>query len=195
MFRSSSEPAPHCWEPPVGGPIAEPLVPRLIAMFGLRACWYESFPFDLQLPRIEPRRIVLPADEPGVSSWSLDLGVELPVRCCGLTLGRYVLVPASPTTGVDFSPASRAEAISMVVPVGALIAASMIAESEGTAPSWFTTPPVADSAFSRGGGPVAPNLGQLPTTSGEVSTGRRSHQRTVARRLRRTSRRGLGDLK
>src|SRR5438445_13609558 len=89
MFGSSSEPVAEYWEPPVGGAIAEPLVPRLIAMFGLRACWFESFPFDVQLPRIEPGRIVLGADEPGTSSWSLDLGVELPVRHCGLTIGRY----------------------------------------------------------------------------------------------------------
>ena len=122
MFGSSSEPAAEYWEPPVAGAIAEPLVPRLIAMFGLRACWFESFPFDVQLPRIEPGRIVLAADEPGIASWSLDLGVELPVRFCGLTIGRYVLVPASPTTGVDFSPTRRAEALSMVAPVGSLIA-------------------------------------------------------------------------
>src|SRR4029077_2664586 len=93
MFGSSSKPSPDCWEPTVGGAAAEPLVPRLIAMFGLRTCWFESFPFDVQLPRIEPGRIVLPADEPGVPSWSFDIGVELPVRCSGLTLGRYVLVP------------------------------------------------------------------------------------------------------
>ncbi|MGZ4115388.1 MAG: amino acid kinase family protein, partial [Actinomycetota bacterium] len=39
--------------------IAEPYVPRLIALLGLRACWYESFPFGVQLPRIEPGRVVL----------------------------------------------------------------------------------------------------------------------------------------
>ena len=173
MFGSTSEPAPDCWEPPVGGSIAEPFVPQLIVLFGLRACWYESFPFDLQLPRIEPGRIVLPSDEPGVSSWSLDLGVELPVRYRGLTLGRYVLVPASPTIGVDFSPASRAEAISMVVPVGALIAEVLIAGSR----------------------PVAPNPGRRPASSGDVSVGTRSHRRRVTRRrLRRTPRRGRGDL-
>jgi hypothetical protein len=182
MFGSSSEPAPDCWEPPVGGSIAEPFVPRLIVLFGLRACWFESFPFDVQLPRIEPGRIVLPADEPGVTSWSLDMGVELPVRYCGLTLGRYVLVSASPTTGVDFSPASRAEAISMVVPVGALIAEAMIAESEGTAATWSAAPR------------VAPNPDQRPSTSGDASMRGRSHRRTVARQLRRTSRGGRGDL-
>ena len=45
------------------------------------------------------------------------------------------------TTGVDFSPASRAEAISMIAPVGSLVATAMIAESEGPAPSWNAAPP------------------------------------------------------
>jgi hypothetical protein len=130
MFRSSSRSAPDCRESSIGGSIAEPFVPRLIAMLGLRACWFEPFPFDVQLPRIERGRIVLPADEPGISSWSLELGVELPLRHRALTVGRFVLVPLSPTTGVDFSPASRAGAIEMVAPVGSLIAAAMVAESE-----------------------------------------------------------------
>jgi hypothetical protein len=117
------------WEPPTGGSIADPYVPRLIALLGLRACWYESFPFDAQLPRIEPGRIVLPADEPGVAPWCVDLGVELPVRHCGLTVGRYVLIAASPTTGVDFSPSLRADAIAMTASVGSRIAAAMICEN------------------------------------------------------------------
>jgi len=117
------------WDPPTGGSIAEPFVPRLIALFGLRACWYESFPFDVQLPRIEPGRIVLPADEPGLAPWSLDLGIELPVRHGLLTIGRYVLAPASRTTGVVFTPARRADAIALISPVGSLIAAAMIAET------------------------------------------------------------------
>ena len=188
MFGSLSEPAPQCWEPPFGGAIAEPLVPRLIAMFGLRACWFESFPFDVQLPRIEPGRIVLPVDEPGTSSWSLDLGVELPVRHSGLTIGRYVLVPAAATTGVDFSPASRAEALSMVAPVGSVIAAAMIAESEGTATS-VSTPPTADAAFSGGGRPLARSAGQGP-----VHTGTRTHRRIAARWPRRAARRARRGL-
>src|SRR5437016_13149966 len=53
---------------------------RLAGMFDLRACWFESFPFDAQLPRIEPGRIVLPGAEPGVEPWSCDQGVELPVH-------------------------------------------------------------------------------------------------------------------
>jgi hypothetical protein len=167
MFGSSSERLPDGWEPPVGGPIAEPLVPELIVLFGLRACWFESFPFDVQLPRIEPGRIVLPADEPGVSSWSLHLGVELPVRYCGLTVGRYVLVAASPTSGVDFSPAVRDEAIAMVAPVGTLIAACII-EGKGTATSL------------RVAQPLAPNSGQ------ELTTNRRHHRLSVARRRPRT---------
>ena len=98
-------------------------------MFGLHACWFEQFPFDVQLPRIEPGRIVLPAVEPGVAPWSLDAGVELPVRFSGLTLGRFVLVPASPTSGVGFPPSRRTEAILMAERVGRVVGTSMLAES------------------------------------------------------------------
>jgi hypothetical protein len=98
-------------------------------MFGLRACWFESFPFDAQLPRIEPGRIVLPADEPGVASWSGEVAIELPVRHCGLSLGRFVLVPASPTTGVGFSVTARDHAMSMAASVGMRIAADIGAEA------------------------------------------------------------------
>jgi len=109
--------------------LLEDTAARLVRMFGLRACWFEPFPFDAQLPRIEPGRIVLPAAEPGVEPWSCDKGVELPVRSNGLTLGRFVLVPATPTTGVVFSHVDRAEAIAMVDPVGEVIAAALLAET------------------------------------------------------------------
>lgn len=154
MFTSSSEPAPESWEPPVGAAIAEPMVPRLCAMFGLRACWYESFPFDPQLPRIEPGRIVLPAEEPGVASWAGEIGIELPVRHDGLTIGRYVLVPAQPTTGVEFPPTRRAEAIAMIAEVGPAIAAMMVAEGPDT-----PTPrprPGLDRPIPRAGGSPGP---------------------------------------
>jgi hypothetical protein len=136
---------PDCWESAVGGPIAEATV-RLIVLLGLRTCWFEPFPFDAQLPRIEPGRIVLPADEPGVASWSLGPGVELPVRHDGLTVGRFVLVSVSPTAGVGFSPSERDEAISTVVPVGALIAAALIADRE---PVTISTDPGAGALARR----------------------------------------------
>jgi hypothetical protein len=132
MFGSSPDPAPERWEPPVGGAIAEPTVPALIALLGLRACRYESFPFDGLLPRIEPGKIVLPADEPGVASWSGEAGVELPVRHGDLTLGRYVLVPSSPTTGIGLSVTARAEAMALAADVGARLAAALVAEDEGS---------------------------------------------------------------
>jgi hypothetical protein len=109
-------------------PLVEATASRLVAMFGLRSCSFEPFPFDRQLPRIEPGRVILPGTEPGVERWSCDKGVELPVRFTGLTLGRFVLVPAMPTTGVGFSHVDRAEAIAMAESVGQVIAAALLAE-------------------------------------------------------------------
>jgi hypothetical protein len=100
-------------------------------MLGLQACWFEPFPFDAQLPRIEDGRILLPATEPGVAPWSYGLGIELPVRFGDLTVGRFVLVPEMPTTGVGFSPACRAEAISMADAVGLEVATALLNEPAG----------------------------------------------------------------
>ena len=84
---------------------------RLMGTLPVDACWFEPFPFDEQLPRIETGRIVLPAEEPGVAPWQGRGGVELPVRSRGLTLGRFVLIPAEPTCGVSLPPSARARAI------------------------------------------------------------------------------------
>jgi hypothetical protein len=111
--------------------VVEAAAERLVAMFDLQDCWFESFPFDAQLPRIEPGRIVLPAAEPGVAPWSFGLGVELPVRFRGLTLGRFVLVPTTPTTGVVFPPGLRTEAIAMAIDVATAVAASLLNETAG----------------------------------------------------------------
>ena len=94
-------------------------------------CWFEPFPFDAQLPRIEPGRILLPAAEPGVAPWTFGLAVELPVRCEGLTLGRFVLVPAQPTCGVALSVEGRAEAIAWAADAGAELAAALLNEPAG----------------------------------------------------------------
>ena len=107
MFGSSRGAVPDSPESPAHESPIDATASRFMELFGLDACWYEPFPFDRQLPRIEPGRIVLPATEPGIEPWSCDLGVELPVRFSGLTLGRFVLVPSSPTVGVAFSPAAR----------------------------------------------------------------------------------------
>ncbi len=64
-------------------------------MLELCACRFEPFPFEVQLPRIEPGRIVIPVEEPGIAAWSGQAGVELPVHLSGLTVGRFVLVPAT----------------------------------------------------------------------------------------------------
>ena len=98
---------------PTGGSEFETVAARLVAMFELRACWYEPFPYDAQLPRLEPGRVVLPAKEPGVEPWVLGAGIELPVRLGDLTLGRFVLLPAGDTCGVSLAPAGRARALRM----------------------------------------------------------------------------------
>ena len=109
------------------GPVVDSIASRLTAMFALRDCWYEPFPFDEQLPRIEPGRILLPAAEPGVRPWTLDRGIELPVRYEGLTLGRFVLVPATATSGVALSPAGRDRALTLAARTAPAIAASLLA--------------------------------------------------------------------
>jgi hypothetical protein len=98
---------------------------QLASMFGLRACWYEPFPFDSQLPRIEPGSILLPAIEPGIEWWRLNRGIELPVRSQGLTLGRFVLVPEVSTSGVALPPQARARAIEMAAAIAPRIAANV----------------------------------------------------------------------
>jgi hypothetical protein len=98
---------------------------RLIAMFDLRGCRFEPFPFDSQLPRIETGRIVLPEAEPGLEPWSLDAGVELPIRCRGLTVGRYVLLPRTRTAGVALSPRLRRDAIALAAELGDAVVARM----------------------------------------------------------------------
>ena len=132
MLESSSRgSAPDLSEQLSREPVVEATAARLASRLGLQACWFEAFPFDAQLPRIEPGRIVLPAAEPGVAPWSFGLGVELPVRFAGLTLGRFVLVPARPTTGIGFSPSARTAAISMAENVGAELATVMLNETAG----------------------------------------------------------------
>jgi hypothetical protein len=134
MLGSSFERAPNWWQSSATEPLLYAAATGLVAKFGLRACRFEPFPFDFQLPRIEPGRITLPSAEPGIASWSGEPGVELPVRYCGLTVGRFVLVPGSPTTGVAFSPTDRAEAISTMVDLGRVLAAAMLADPSDGGP-------------------------------------------------------------
>jgi hypothetical protein len=101
----------------------------LCALFDLRACWFEPFPFDAQLPRIEPGRVVLPAAEPGVAPWRLGAGVELPVRLGDVVLGRFVLVARARTCGVSFSSTGRADAIRLAERVAPAIAESILADA------------------------------------------------------------------
>ena len=103
---------------------------RLTAMFGLRDCWFEGFPFAVQLPRIEPGRIVLPRREPGLAPWHLDLGIELPVHACGLTLGRFVLVPSSHTVGLALPLSQRAVAIEIAGDIAGWLEHQMRTEAQ-----------------------------------------------------------------
>ena len=70
---------------------------------------------------------MLPTPEPGVAPCS-DLGVELPVRANGLTVGRFVLQPNTHTVGVVFAPTARDRVIAMAERVGPPYVASMIGE-------------------------------------------------------------------
>jgi len=120
---------------------------ELTARFELRACWFEPFPFDRLLPRIEPGRIVVPAAEPGAQSfteWLPTHGVELPVRYGALTLGRYVLVPRVCTCGVALAAASRKHAFAGARLVGEELARRWTVtdprvSAEREVPSWPTS--------------------------------------------------------
>ncbi len=97
----------------------------IAGLLDLRACWFELFPFDVLLPRIEQGRIVVPAPEPGLAPCS-SLGVELPVRVNGLTVGRFVLIPLLPSAGVIFSPTARDQASALASQAGPLLAAALM---------------------------------------------------------------------
>jgi hypothetical protein len=98
---------------------------EMTVMLELRACWFEPFPFDTQLPRIEQGRIVLPRAEPGVAPWS-DAGVELPVVANDLTVGRFVLEPSAGSVGAVFSPTARERAVAMADELAASVAVALI---------------------------------------------------------------------
>ena len=117
---------------------------EITALLDLKACWFEPFPFDVVLPRIEHGRIVLPVPEPGLAAWS-DAGVELPVRWNGLTLGRFVLQPGEPTVGVGFCPTARDRVLVMATEVGAPLAAAL---TRGEASQLRGLPPVTSAPRS-----------------------------------------------
>ncbi len=137
MGRASLRDAQAATEVPTGSSV-EDVVARtaveIAMLLDLRACFYEPFPFDGLLPRIEQGRIVLPTPEPGVAPCSAA-GVELPVRVNGLTLGRFVLIPAKPSVGVAFLPSARDRAVALAERTGPLLAAALLA---GEGPSSFT---------------------------------------------------------
>jgi len=98
---------------------------EMTVMLDLRGCWFEPFPFDRQLPRIEQGRIVLPPAEPGIAPWS-DAGVELPVVANGLTVGRFVLEPSVGSVGAVFSPTVRERAVAMADDLAPSVAVAVI---------------------------------------------------------------------
>src|SRR5262249_3852530 len=101
---------------------------RLVSLLGLRACRFEPFPFDDLLPRIEPGRIVLPAEEPALGPWTIGHGVELTVRCNDLPLGRFVLISSEPTVGLAFPPTAREAALMVADRFGADLGQTWMAE-------------------------------------------------------------------
>jgi hypothetical protein len=128
----------------VSGDLVTQVADELAAHLDLRACWFEPFPFDTLLPRIEPGRIVVPAAEPGIRpyfEWQASDGVELPVRYEALTLGRFVLVPQVSTCGVALGLDARKSAIAVARLVGNELVRRWTgtdprASAEREAPSW-----------------------------------------------------------
>ena len=112
----------------VFSPDALVVADQLVSLLGLRACWFEPFPFDELLPRIEPGRVVLPPEEPALGPWTIDHGVELAVRCNGLPLGRFVLISGEPTVGVAFPPGARDAALVVADRFGAELGRAWVAE-------------------------------------------------------------------
>jgi ABC-type amino acid transport substrate-binding protein len=142
MGRASLREAQAPTETPPDSTIDE-VVARTAAeiamMLDLRACWYEPFPFDGLLPRIEQGRILLPAAEPGVAPCS-TAGVELPVRVNNLTLGRFVLIPPKPSVGVAFLPSARDRAVALAEQTGPAVAAALLSGDGPAAPATGTGP-------------------------------------------------------
>jgi hypothetical protein len=128
MHRTALHDAQAAYEPPRDATIDDLLVEtsrKIAGLLDLQACWFEPFPFDTLLPRIERGRIVLPTPEPGVAPCA-DAGIELPVRATGLTLGRFVLVPQQPSVGVAFAPSARERVIALAALAGPLVAHALI---------------------------------------------------------------------
>jgi hypothetical protein len=129
MHRTSTRSAGSENHTPRDAPV-EDLVARaaveITALLDLQACWFEPFPFDTLLPRIEDGRIVLPVPEPGVAPWSDAGGVELPVRSNGLSVGRFVLQPGAATVGVRFPPTARDRAIAIAGQLGPAVAVALV---------------------------------------------------------------------
>ena len=128
MHRVSLQETLAAYQPPPDATIDDVLVEtgrKIAGLLDLQACWFEPFPFDTLLPRIEQGRIVLPTPEPGVAPCA-GAGIELPVRATGLTLGRFVLVPQAPSVGVAFAPSARERAIALAAEAGPLVAHALI---------------------------------------------------------------------
>jgi hypothetical protein len=97
---------------------------ELTELFELRACWFEPFPFDTALPRIEPGRITVPSDEPGHPPVAYT-SIELPVRLEGLPVGRIVLLPSAQTVRFVASPSARDTALELAAVLAGPVAAAL----------------------------------------------------------------------
>jgi hypothetical protein len=107
------------------------------ARLDLAQCWFEQWPFDALLPRLERGRIVLPADVVGARSyaaWRAEDGIEVPVRIQELQVGRFVLVARAATAGVALPATSRDRALDIAEGCASALAARL---TEGVC-SWST---------------------------------------------------------
>jgi hypothetical protein len=117
-------------DPSAPAMLADEFAAHLVDRLGLRACRFEAFPFDRRLPQLEPERIVLPAQAPGVqpfTAWRSENGIELMVRFRRHVLGRFVLIPERPTCGVALAASARADALAFADQVGEALGRSWIA--------------------------------------------------------------------
>jgi hypothetical protein len=111
----------------------------LTAVLAASKTRFEPWPYDRELPVVHKGGVTLPADEPGAlgfKAWSASDGIALPVSSpAGLELGRFVVVPRTPTVGLAWKSKARARALDIAQRYGATLADHLRAEGS---PAWPT---------------------------------------------------------